>query len=103
MTIIEKPSEEVLAEIEPSANGRNVPEGYVTGSMIIRTLNEWLKDEGIKLAPKPMAYNYIKNGMLDSEVVDGQKLVRVEVATEWMSRQLVNRRAKYGTGSYQES
>jgi len=58
-----------------------VRENFVTGYEICKLL----KSRGIERKPQ-MIYNYIKNGLIKSEIFESQKLVRVEVANEWIEK-----------------
>jgi hypothetical protein len=54
---------------------------HVTGYEI----QKMLKEKGVDRKPQ-MIYNYIKNELIKSEVVGSQRLVKIEVANEWITK-----------------
>jgi hypothetical protein len=56
-----------------------VEESYVTGYKIAGML----KDQGVTRKPQ-MIYNYIRNNLIKSVEVNGQRVVELGVAEEWV-------------------
>lgn len=54
---------------------------YVTGYK----LHKMLKESGFERRPQ-MIYNYISKGLIKSEVVEGQRLVRLDIAKLWIEK-----------------
>jgi hypothetical protein len=84
------PSEDEVAEArEVKVTGRNKVEGYVTAYEIAKTLSSWLTESlGTETKVQgPYVYGRVKSGALAHEVINGQKLVREDVARQWMVEQ----------------
>jgi len=62
---------------------------HVTGYEI----QKMLKNRGIDRKPQ-MIYNYIKNGLIKSEVVGIQNLVKIEIANEFVNKFVKNHSVK---------
>lgn len=54
---------------------------YVTGYKV----QKMLKVAGFERRPQ-MIYNYIAKGLIKSEVVEGQRLVRLDIAKLWIEK-----------------
>lgn len=65
---------------------------FITGYKLAQVVNIKLSEMNIKEIPTQMIYNYMKNQMIEFEVVEGKKVIDVEVAKVWMKKFISGRK-----------
>jgi hypothetical protein len=64
----------------------------LTGYQLHKVVNHKLEECGFDSIPPQMIYNYMKNGMIPFQVVDGKKLIEVDDAREWIAKYINKKR-----------
>lgn len=68
--------------------------GFVTCYQVAIKLNEALKPLGLGEVKTQMLYNYAKNGLIKTELIEGQNLVSIQNCDEFVAKQVEKRGAK---------
>jgi hypothetical protein len=66
---------------------------HITGYALAKNVNRVLTSKGLKVIPPQMVYNYMRNKLIPTVVVDGQDVITVAAAQAWMTKFVTKRQA----------